>query len=354
MASQATASPPATGANPNDLVPPDEKFWVRYSPHHEFPLSNVTSIALHILVFGLLLLLVRQLGPKSVHQVPVEAVRMGLSNPGGGGKRSGTGDGPGGGPQVEATTGKDNPSETRPPEDTPQRGDLPAVRQFVDSLNPEARRHFQRSSPTPNLGAFAQLNESARLKFQQGIAPRGRGGDGSGGGQGDGRGPGTGSGTGDGAIGKGTLTQRERRMLRWTMLFNTNTGPDYLRQLNGLGAILAIPVRESPEPDYRIVRNLTQRPAELLSEDLSKIQRIYWVDNKPNAVADVMAALGRADLRPSHFVAFMPEELETKLFEMERKAAKGRPEDDINETKFRVKRMGDRYEPELETITFKK
>jgi hypothetical protein len=354
MASQAPASPPATGANRNDLIPPDEKFWVRYSPHHEFPLSNVTSIALHILVFGLLLLLVRQLGSKEAYKVPVEAVRLGLSNPGGGGKRSGTGEGPGGPAPVEATTGQDNPTETRPPEDnTTQRGDLPAVRQFVDSLNPDARRFYQSGTPPPNLNAFAGLNESARLKFQQGIAPRGRGGSGSGGGQGEGTGTGTGSGTGDGAVGKGTLTQRERRMLRWTMLFNTNTGPDYLRQLHGLGAILAIPVREGAEPDYRIVRNLTQRPAQLVAEDLSKIQRIYWVDNKPQAVADIMAALG-LNLRPSHFVAFMPEELENKLFEMERRAAKGRPEDDINETKFRVKRMGDRYEPELELITFKK
>ena len=26
------------------LIPPEEKFWQRYSPHHEFPLSTVTSI----------------------------------------------------------------------------------------------------------------------------------------------------------------------------------------------------------------------------------------------------------------------------------------------------------------------
>ena len=30
-------------------------------------------------------------------------------------------------------------------------------------------------------------------------------------------------------------------MLRWSMIFDTRTGMDYLNQLRGLGAILAIP-----------------------------------------------------------------------------------------------------------------
>src|SRR5689334_1487060 len=38
------------------LVPPEEQFWKRYSPHHEFPLSSATSVALHIIAIGLLLL----------------------------------------------------------------------------------------------------------------------------------------------------------------------------------------------------------------------------------------------------------------------------------------------------------
>ena len=30
-------------------APFEEPFWQRYSPHHEFPLSSATSIALHML-----------------------------------------------------------------------------------------------------------------------------------------------------------------------------------------------------------------------------------------------------------------------------------------------------------------
>jgi hypothetical protein len=39
------------------LVPPDERFWQRYSRHGELPLSGATSLALHLLVFGLLVLI---------------------------------------------------------------------------------------------------------------------------------------------------------------------------------------------------------------------------------------------------------------------------------------------------------
>src|SRR5262249_40290023 len=99
-------------------------------------------------------------------------------------------------------------------------------------------------------------------------------------------------------------------------------------------------------------RDLSSKPAQLLTEDIGKIQRIYWIDDKAGSVAQMMTALGLS-IRPSHFVAFMPEKLEEQLFELEKKAAKGRTEDQINETKFKVKRVGDHYEPELTNITFK-
>jgi hypothetical protein len=112
-----------------------------------------------------------------------------------------------------------------------------------------------------------------------------------------------------------TQAQREKRGNRWKLLFNTHTGPDYLKQLNSLGAILAIPVREVPKPQYKVVRDLTRRPAQLLDEDTTKIQQIYWVDQNLQSVHDLMTALG-LPIRPSHFVAYMPEALENKLFEL--------------------------------------
>ena len=123
-------------------------------------------------------------------------------------------------------------------------------------------------------------------------------------------------------------------MLRWSMIFDTRTGMDYLNQLRGLGAILAIPTGADGKT-YKIVRNL-HPPAKLLDEDISKINRIFWVDDRPESVRSLMSALGYRQV-PSHFVAFMPLELEQELFELEKTFA-GRSEDQIDSTTFRVVR----------------
>jgi hypothetical protein len=345
----ATAPPPIPAAQPKqeqDLIPPEEQFWVRYSPQHEFPLSNVISIALHVVVLVLIALLAWQLAPKGVHKVEVEAIRLA----GGGGRADGVPEGkPGSGPAPVEAGGTETNPEATPSAEEIQRPDLEKRAPKVADNNPNATRAFDPTA-LPNSKAFDSLNANLRLKLQAGLAPQGRGGEGSGGGQGKGVGTSTGDGTG---TGKGaTLSQREKRMVRWTMMFNTNNGPDYLTQLAGLGAILAIPVNEDDsKPDYRLVHDLKAKPAELKQEDLSKMDRIYWIENKPQSVRDIMSALGLS-IHPSHFVAFMPKELEDKLQEMEKQAARGKPEDAIKETKFRVKLVGNRFEPELEKITF--
>jgi hypothetical protein len=142
------------------------------------------------------------------------------------------------------------------------------------------------------------------------------------------------------------VTKQQERMLRWTMSFNTRTGEDYVRQLRGLGAILAVPVhKEGQQPDYRLVRDLSRRPAKLLDEDLSKIRSIYWIDDKPRSVQEVMNVL-QLKLQPPHFVAFMPDKLEQKLLQLE-KAYRGLAEDQIEETKFRIVERDGRFEPQV-------
>ena len=131
-------------------------------------------------------------------------------------------------------------------------------------------------------------------------------------------------------------------MLRWSMIFDTRSGQDYLNQLNSLGAFLGIPVGDGKS--YKIVRNLSQRPAKLLDEDISKIQRIFWIDDRPESVLSIMQAIGYPNV-PTHFVAFMPPELEQEMYELEKKF-RGRSEDQIHETKFRAVLGRDkRYHP---------
>ncbi len=329
-------------------VPPDERFWQRYSPHGELPLSGASSLAVHLLVLGLMMLLAWLAIAVFSHtsrSLPVEAVHYG----GGGGNRHGIGDVPDRGAAVVEAGGSEDVKPNNPVTEQPSpRPDLPTdagpKQQFKFD---EADKRYIHRSDSDGAKAFQRLNQAnQRVRLPDKESGYGRGGKGSGGGSGEGVGTGTGNGRGEGT---GTLTQREKRMLRWSMVFDTSSGRDYVSQLSGLGAILAVPVREDGKSiDYKIVRDLTPGRAKLLDEDIGKIQRIYWVDDKAQSVNDVMAILG-IPVRPSHFVAFMPEELEQKLFKLEKDwletINKGHTEDDIQETRFRIKRTGTKYEP---------
>src|SRR5437016_4140404 len=89
MAATAPAAEPRSTSQP--LIPPDEKFWQRYSPHSEAPLSGVTSAVIHVLAIGLLLLVIwiqfRTGIEEENRSLPVDVVKFG----GGGGTPGGKG-----------------------------------------------------------------------------------------------------------------------------------------------------------------------------------------------------------------------------------------------------------------------
>jgi hypothetical protein len=347
------------------LVPPDERFWQRYSPHAEMPLSSVGSFAIHALLFGILGLLAF-LGTLFFNQgnraLPVEAVRLDLG--GGGGNPRGHGDGPNNGAPVEAAgPAKDGPTEDVPSEDNlqPKKINVPSSPQVKVEWNSESKRIIQQTN-TDAARAFSKLSRvTANIPVRDAKpSGRGQGGIGDGGGSGDGHGSGTGNGRGEG---KGTLSKRQKRMIRWSMGFTPSNAQDYLGQLQGLGAILAVPIREHANgsdyqpSDYKTIRNLSARPPKLHEEDISQLNRIYWFDNDSYSAAQVMNVL-RLPLRPSHFIAFMPKELEDRLYKLEKDwldtRYPGHTEDDILTTKFRINREGGKYEPVMQDLKIKK
>lgn len=343
------------------LTPPEERFWQRYSPHAEFPLSSAGSLALHLLVFGLLVLMAwlgAMLFNHSSQSLPVQAVRLA----GGGGNPHSEGDGPNNGaaPIEVGDQPQDSAAEDPLPEDIEHPKEIkvkpdPRIKPQFDSPSTRFLQQPDTSSPV-----FKRLNKVAsriRLTDPEPTAKpsgRGQGGTGSGGGKGDGVGGGIGNGNG---VGHGNLTKREKRMIRWVMGFNSQDTRDYLRQLQGLGAILAVPIRETAKgPVYGLIRNLSARPPKLHNEDVTKLNRIYWFDNNPESAAQVMSIL-RLRLRPSHFIAFMPEELEKKLYRLEKKYLEehypGRTEDDIERTKFQIRRAHGKYVPVMQELKVK-
>src|SRR5262249_18061336 len=117
----------AKAGEPTLLVPPDEQFWQRYSPHGEAPLSFAGSVALHALAVGglvLFALYLASLFSGSTRSLPAEPVRLQLG--GGGGKKTGAGVGKGVGHGAE-DVGEQDKDPQPGAEDAPRRPSLNKV-----------------------------------------------------------------------------------------------------------------------------------------------------------------------------------------------------------------------------------
>src|SRR5947209_5971339 len=231
-----------TGQAP--VVPPEDSIWVRYSPHHEFPLSSVTSVALHILVCGLLVLGViyaPQLGCLGSKEAPVDVGAIEIAEgpndiprPGGGGGAGGSAGA--GAPEESVETGPED-KNLAPPADIPNLK-VPQAENFdpidIPKLTLPDGKHAV-AEANQAIKSLQNVSSEARKKIWKGLGGGGSG-SGSGGGKDTGKDKGVGPGEGEGG---GKLTTQQKRVLRWRMTFDTRNGEDYVRQLNALGAILA-------------------------------------------------------------------------------------------------------------------
>lgn len=333
---QANAVKPVQANRPPDgqpvavekpLIPPDEKFWQRYSPNAEMPLSGLASAVLHGMVLGIMLLGVFAWFSGGDKEVEMEPILFGDGVEGGGG---GNVMGQGAGPQLSGP--QDVPQDLKPdlkpdlpkpieadtnikPDTAPKLADDPDAISIVDNLKKK----------NPTAGVFMK-------DALEGLTGKGGGGKGWGGGTGDGVGTGIGDKMGPGT---GKRNARGARLLRWTVNFNTKSGEDYVRQLNGIGAIIGVPDKTGK---LMIIRNLSERPAKPKYENIRDINRIFWVDERADSARAVADAL-QLDLIPSQIVAFFPIEVEKQLVEVELAYGKkyGRKtEADIRETEFAV------------------
>src|SRR5947209_479398 len=126
---------PTAGKSP---VPPEEQFWQRYSPHYEFPLSTVTSIALHGLILALLAVVGWMVAKWAMaKQAPLPEMAVAVVG-GGGGNPKGEGEGPGGepsAPPAEAVENTDKPPTESTPPDTkrePLKPNTPPLQVFPE------------------------------------------------------------------------------------------------------------------------------------------------------------------------------------------------------------------------------
>lgn len=322
--STATPTKPVAAKRP---APPADAFWQKYSPHFELPVSGLVSVVLH--GAALLLLLIIGVWLAEMFSPVKKQPMVGNASIVDPAAESGASTGGSNGGPKEAIEGPKMPN-------TPKLADLNLPDANIDPKDLELAAPID---PTA-IGDPAKVGEAVREALAKDIAKAGSGKPGTNDG---GTGNGSGGKTGDGNAEK--QAERAGAAGRMQLTFNTRGGDDYLRQLAGLGAILAV---QQADGKYIVFRSLNARPMRGKVEDVSKINRIYWVDANPTTVQQLSQIMGFRQ-PPVAIVAFFPETLEEELKAKERAytAAQGRTIDQIAATKFVVNFANGKYTPEI-------
>ncbi len=301
-----------------NLVPPEDEFWEKYSPHYEFPISSVTSIFLHVLAGTLVIVCIFVLmnfGKKE--PVPTrEVIVLGTSD-GGGDGTSGSG---GGVPEENANT-MDDPMDTNPIQlEENQKTDI--VTDWVPKSE-NAQEIIKKVAESPNFDKLRKVNNDLRKKMMEGISGKVGGGNNP-------NGKGTTGDEGSGSTGNGDANTTGERSLRWTLSFKTENGRDYVNQLAAMGAKIIIPMPPKGN-ELKIIPDL-QFPSKM--QNVSAITEMHFIDDRRESVSSLCRALG-LDFVPAYIIALFPKSVEEELAKKEI-AYRGRNPADIGSTTFKI------------------
>jgi hypothetical protein len=316
-------------------LPPEERFWKRYSPHHECSLSSAVSVILHVAFVGVLLLvaaLVAKLGLRERNNpVAIDAVALAPGN-GGDDQEEGASKGTPDSPKEDVATPKPQQQPAAPVPNTPEltapKAESPKI---PEPSRPDTMRFIDESKQASDA-IQKMVQEAMKEPPLTQEVPKARG-------KPDGTGKGVqGSGPGSGRSGS-IVQQRIRRRARWHIMLRTHGPEDHVGQFAALGVILAFPTGGG---QFYVVRDLLGRPPRGKIEDISKIFKFYAIDQDPGSARDLARFL-HAPLGATFFLAFFPNELENAMAEME-KTYRGRREEELTEnTYFKVVPSGGSY-----------
>jgi hypothetical protein len=204
-------------------------------------------------------------------------------------------------------------------DDRPPDTDLnsPAANPLPDPKRPEGRLLDEAAQ---TIQALTKVQKQARDELFRALEPPNGAPD---------RGPSR-TGAPDGLGGKGgKLSSRIKRVSRWQIDFRVRDVEDHLHQFDALGVILAVP---EPRGGYRVFRDLKHRPIMGKVEDISKMNRIWFIDTlqeHPESVSELARALGMGSA--PYIVAFFPQKLEEQMARDEQRFRGGIAEDKIRD-----------------------
>lgn len=308
------------------MEPQQDVVWQTFTYRRAFPVSSTLSAGLHLMVIaavlsGVITWLSRS-GNEFVEFEPVVVVGPRGGGDSGSDERTALGTSPVTADQFQVveTNRRPIPRVTAQPELEPTVSEAsPSTREIPDTDLLAGR--LQKLSPLPNLQAAVRGLPTA---------PKGRGGVAAG--AGDGKGQGEGAGDGDGPGGR--LTTKQKRQLRWHLIFNISHAADYLDQLHRMKAIVGFQLADR---SIHLITDLRRRPA-VLQPTTQIPDRIFWMDDDPESIRTICEEL-RLSVSPTRVIAFFPESIEEELLRKEQAYGKrfGRVhEDDFVETTFRV------------------
>lgn len=334
-----TSSPAAPDGEQPDSAPrppsPWRRFWHRYSPNGEFPLSSCSSLAFHVLILLLLVLMGTVLTKHDPPAPGVDVVQVGDDPDATAGLQAG---GPGESTGLAETTPTDSTSPTDLPEDPTEKlqtdvasdtSQAPILStDAVSSTVTQAASRAEQSAARARE-SLARAKDRLRKNMSQGGGGTAAGGPGN-----------AGSGNTLGGGGSGA-TGRAARPGRWILRFRSISVEDLLNQYAGLNAELAFPTSGDR---YRYFYNLTSRPPPSRMQALDKESRLYWQEDNPQSLTGLTQYLGLPLV--SYMLCFLPREVEDKMARME-KAYGGLNEDQIASTTFEVVRRGGGYDVQV-------
>jgi hypothetical protein len=305
---------------PEPEMPPEPSVFLKYSQHHEFPLSTMASIVSHGLVLLMAMLAAGMFFSWGSDREAPDVDNIVFA--GGGGDGEGGGDPNGENDLKEVITFDPSRAENDTPTVTFNKDDIAnsITESTKDRIIEEARaseRMARGTDPTKRAGDV------------------GRGGPGSGGGLGSGHGTGEGSGSGP-----GKMSERAKRIDRWTIQIPYNNGEDYRAKLANLGSMVAFPEGKT---QFRLFRDLDKKTSTIeTSAGLGGLNRIYWHDGDPERVQGLAQALGVTS-GARYLYVFFPRDLEKELLAKELAYAK-MTEAQVNErgieTYFTAEKVG--------------
>ncbi len=354
-------------------MPPEEKFWKRYSPHHELPLAGMTSLCLHGVVLAFLVLggLAFFFGARDEASQPPSLELVAMA-PGGNGLEegaqgtSGTSGDPGG--EAGKTETAPQPMERGPEATEPVKAvkldfvpqkplEVPAgaekqtkvdegnVEQQLQAIEKAAQDSVARGEAAKV--AAAKAAQMAAAKVGKGQGPGGQGGNNGSGPGGVGKGTGKqGTGIGSGAGGFRKATPAEIKAMRWRFdLSGTGGTLRHADKLAAVGFLLAF--EDGRSTDFLVVQDLRRRPVEVRRVNPDTYQdAVKWKNESPQSV---LALKNELNLKffPTRAIIMAPKELEQRMADEEANFArqKGRDPQTIRLTSFDFQLMDGRFQP---------